>query len=181
MKRGGNLKRTPLKRSKPLARSEFKRPTASLSRSAGLKPPSPGPRSNRQTKAAARLRERLAAKRREPGYAAWHAPIEGPCDVCGNVGKLTRHHIVKEVEVRQVDGAPWDLRNSLKLGHHLFGGKCRCHRRHHDRFALIPMSAIPDEAIVFAVETLGVTGARLAFERAYAGAAEDPRLLAYGP
>ena len=110
------------------------------------------PQATARVSSARRAAERLRKRRSEPGYREWHAPLRGECAVCGTEGKLTRHHVVRESDVREAGGDPWDLDNAIPLGHHFL---CRCHRHHHDRFELIPPEKIPRAAIAFAVFLLG--------------------------
>lgn len=112
------------------------------------------------------MRERPPADHRaEPGYRQWHAPVYGPCAVCGLRGRLVRHHVITEQLVRREGGAPWELANCILLG---YGDRCGCHRLHHRALAKLPLSLVPAAAIAFAVELLGAGPAEAYLHRYYA-------------
>lgn len=100
----------------------------------------------------------------EPGYRQWKAPVTGPCQVCGTVGRLVRHHVILEQHVRALGGDPYDLRNSLLIG---AGYVCRCHREHHGACRRIPRCRLSAAAVEFAVELLGPEGGEDYLERYY--------------
>lgn len=86
----------------------------------------------------------------EPGYREWHAPVYGRCAVCGERGRLVRHHVVMAQHCQAEGADPWDLRNSMGLGMH-----CRCHRAHHAAAERIRVACLPDAAIDFCVDVFG--------------------------
>lgn len=86
----------------------------------------------------------------EPGRREWKASSWGDCAVCGQPGRLERHHVVLEQHVRKAGGDPWDLRNAMALGMW-----CRCHREHHQAAQRISLRRVPDDAIDFAAELFG--------------------------
>jgi hypothetical protein len=158
VKRGAPLKRkSPLQARKGLSRSgSLARVTRELSaRDASL----------RSSRAANRRISRERARRAEPGYAEWHAPIRGECAVCKKPGPLERHHAVQESYIRRHGGDPWDLRWSLELGK-----RCRCHGGHHVfgvRDARLDFKHVPAEAVSLAREVMGEGPAEIYFKRHY--------------
>lgn len=91
-----------------------------------------------------------ADRSREPGYWEWHAPVYGRCCVCGERGRLERHHVVLEQHLRALGRPAWDLRNSMLLGMH-----CPCHGKHTNAAQRLSLDAVPDEAIRFATDVYG--------------------------
>ena len=104
-----------------------------------------------------------ADHRSEPGHAAWHKPVYGRCANCGEDGRLVRHHVVRESDVRAIDeSAAWNLANSL-----LLGMWCKCHSSHHGAASRLSRSIIPPAAVQFGIGLLGEDGWELYLERRY--------------
>jgi 5-methylcytosine-specific restriction endonuclease McrA len=76
------------------------------------------------------------------------------------------HHVVYEQHVVGAGHPPYDTENSMRL--------CvDCHRRHHNRAAVIPLSKLSDRHIAYAFRKLGL-GAHYYLHQRYAG--EDERV-----
>ena len=73
------------------------------------------------------------------------APFRG--GRCGQPAEQL-HHVVYAQHVRRHGGDLNDGRNLLPLCYD-------CHRRHHNRIAVIPVTSLPDVAVEFAHELLG--------------------------
>lgn len=129
------------------------------------------------------LRSAPAASRTDPGAAArrtrpsarpagveedygaraeWKTARRGKCAVCGQRGVVLRHHVITERHVREANGDPWDLRNSMDVG-----AFCRCHANHHAAVRRIPLDLVPDAALTFAVDLYGDVKAAAYFVRYY--------------
>lgn len=158
MKRTTPLKRkTGLAARKGLTRSEplAKRPSVERVREA-----------SRRSRASAHRRRRT--REAEPGYAEWHAPHRGDCEVCGRPGPLERHHAVLEQVIRRHRGDPWDLRWAIELGK-----RCDCHEKHHSRGVndrRIDFRYVPRPAVDLAIQTIGLGPAEIYFQRRYRNA-----------
>lgn len=87
---------------------------------------------------------------------------------CSWRGRLVRHHVVYEQHVRAAGGDPWDQANAM-----LLGTGCTCHADHHSGKARLPVWAIPQTAMDFAIELLGTDRAALYIARYYR--TDDPR------
>ena len=74
---------------------------------------------------------------------------------------FVRHHVITEQAVRRAHGDLFDPRNCLVL-------HWKTHLDHHAGKPL-PLSRVPDSAISFAVETLGIGPAVNELRRRYAG------------
>jgi hypothetical protein len=79
---------------------------------------------------------------------------------------LERHHVITEQTVRREHGDPWNLCNSMELGRY-----CACHRRHTSAAGRLPLTAVPDAALAFAVDLLGEARAADYLARYYAAPA----------
>lgn len=104
------------------------------------------------------------------GERRWYVALKPACEVCNGAkrrgGKLALHHIVYRQHLASAGGDMWDLRNGLTC--------CTsCHMSHHRRGAVIPVALLPDDALAYAAETLGVAAYDY-LRRYYAG--DDPRL-----
>ena len=88
----------------------------------------------------------------EPGRDAYKTVVWGFCAVCGTEGRVRRHHVVREQDVRRLGGDPWALDNSLWVGVETL---CGCHGAHHSRSHPIPLPLVPDDAWLFAVRLFG--------------------------
>jgi hypothetical protein len=103
--------------------------------------------------------------------AKWQGKCQHPR--CENPqGAWHSHHIIYEQVVTREGGDKYDVRNALRLCH----PKCHLDRQHGQQDP-VPMSAIPDEAIEFAVELMGIGKTINYFERYYGDAATDARLI----
>lgn len=153
MKRGGNLKRTPLARRTPLRNTPLERSSAPLKPS---KPLGGG------------LARKGKARPLEPGEAAWKRKRYGRCAACNRYGRIVLHHVVRESDIRAMaspqavaEGICWRMENALGLGApYAMGGNpdCQCHAQHHMRGISdrrLPLSLIPASARTFAVELMG--------------------------
>jgi 5-methylcytosine-specific restriction endonuclease McrA len=144
-------RRTPLKstpsQSEGLASGqELVRRRSAPSTSPWSKPDTPDP--------PPKLFKRKRRKRKEspPGtqakHVAWLEAREGKCRVCGSRWKLQGHHTLYRQHLRAEGADEWDLRGQLTV--------CgRCHRDHHAAVKRIPVSALRDDNIVFALDLLG--------------------------
>lgn len=72
--------------------------------------------------------------------------VVGEC-LCGSPA-VHAHHVVYEQHVRRRGGDVADERNLIGLCYD-------CHRRHHNRVAVLPLSVLPGEAVDFAHELMG--------------------------
>jgi 5-methylcytosine-specific restriction endonuclease McrA len=95
------------------------------------------------------------------------ALTQGRCQNCGSTTwQWHAHHVVYEQHLNDIGAAVWDNRNSMRL--------CEdCHRRHHNRSAVIPLLKLRAVTIAYAFEVLGLRAYSYLSEK-YAG--EDPRL-----
>lgn len=88
-------------------------------------------------------------------------------------GKWHAHHVVYEqIVTRERPDLKYDTRNAMRL--------CvpKCHLdRQHGRQDPVPMTVVRCETIEFAVEVIGVGRTLNFFQRFYAGAEDDPRLV----
>lgn len=108
----------------------------------------------------------------EGGYprAEWYGVELGRCEACGERPAVTRHHVVYEQHVKKHGGDHYDPANQM--------GLCvKCHRAHHDRVWVLPVSLIRDRTIEFGVQLLGPALYDY-LARRYSGASADPRLRA---
>lgn len=154
------MKRTPLQRKTPLARTAKASPSRPRQSATGLKTTKAG------KPPAASTPELRAAE------AHWKLRRTGRCSACGVQGPLIWHHIVYEqlvIKARRPE-MRWDPRNALPLGAPVpWGGRCRCHDNHHaGGDGKLPFSLIKREALDFAYEVLGVGPAVNFFARRYA-------------
>ena len=99
------------------------------------------------------------------------------CLACGDrVDAL--HHVISEHQLRKVALAerytPNEKRHLLTDRANLIPLCTACHRGYHRRARVIESSSLPDDAINFAIDTLGITAARNYLHSHYAG--NDPRL-----
>lgn len=99
-------------------------------------------------------------------------------NTCANPDCLTPrahwhpHHVVYEQHVDRYGGDISDGRNALRV--------CMtCHGRHHKRIDTLPVSALTDENVEFAVELLGAAHASVYLGRYYCAADDDPRVAAF--
>ena len=169
MRRGGPLKRTGSLKRTPLARNAPPRSTS--------RPVQPVEQPGKALARAGQAPRQTAARRRplEPGEAAWKRKRYGRCAVCGTYGRVIRHHLLIEQEIRReataeqlAAGAAWDPRNALAVGAPMpLGGRCTCHADHHSAKRRIPYARIPAEAKEFAVEILGHAKAYAWYQRYY--------------
>jgi hypothetical protein len=112
----------------------------------------------------ARKRRRLADLKR------WRSALGTRCghpSCPGHVEALELHHCVYAQHVRAAGGDLFDPRNALTIGRD-------CHGSHHQRVYVIPLTALPDAALEFAVELLGRPAAYEYLRRRYSG--RDERL-----
>jgi hypothetical protein len=109
-------------------------------------------------------RRRARARLNEPGRADWKEPHSGKCLGCGRHGKLLRHHVVREQDVRREGGDPWDQDNAMDLGRY-----CACHGNHHapNGRHKLPLAKVPSSAVVFAVRLMGEDRADTYLQRHY--------------
>lgn len=72
------------------------------------------------------------------------------CRMCEDPKKKWQaHHIVYEQHLRDVGAPIWDNRNSMRL--------CDdCHRRHHNRSQVVPLSKLSNRNVEYAFEALGL-------------------------
>lgn len=167
------MKRSPLKRTTPLARKQPLR--------ASTRPVEPSYRSLGTTPQTGGRRPQRPAKRRplEPGEEAWKRKRWGRCAGCGAYGRIVLHHCVSEQELRRSAsdliefGVVWNQQNAIKLGApYAMGGnpRCSCHDGHHHpgvNDTRLPMSVVPSSAIAFANLILGPDRAEDYFKRHY--------------
>lgn len=85
------MRRSELKRGKPLKRTRMKR-----------KPPA------------------SRDEHEEPARQRWIASVAAhrACAHCGQRGRISGHHVVLEQDVRKEGGDPWDIRNMLPVLHY---------------------------------------------------------------
>lgn len=100
-----------------------------------------------------RSRAKARARLAEPGRAAWKTLTWGRCEGCGRRGKLLRHHVFREQDVRREGGDPWDQDNAMLLGLY----QCRCHLDHHapNGRKRLPLAKVPPAAVAFGVRLMG--------------------------
>lgn len=104
--------------------------------------------------------------------AQWQGQCQHPrCERPLNE-KWHAHHVVHEQVVERAGGDKYDTRNAMRLCNP------KCHLdRHHGRQDPIPMSAVRDETIEFAVELMGIGKTINFFERWYGATEDDARLI----
>lgn len=92
------------------------------------------------------------------------------CQMCGKGGSDWHPHHVVYAQHLKLHGHPiYDTRNAMRL--------CiRCHQRHHNRSAVIPLTKLLDCHYQYAFEKLGLA-ARYYLEQRYDG--EDERLARF--
>jgi hypothetical protein len=84
------------------------------------------------------------------------------CAACGSTGAFDIHHVVQRQICRREQIPQHHPDNALRI--------CRdCHHRHSSHQGVLPLSALRDENIAFAVEFLGPGPAYNHFCRYYAG------------
>lgn len=110
------------------------------------------------------------AVQREMTRRAWAADMPKACEVCGERGRLERHHVLRRQWVKRHHGAVYDPRNRLAV----------CPDCHPDgpRSAgkKLTVEHLRDETIAFAVETAGPGPAYNELQRTIVG--YDERLAA---
>lgn len=89
------------------------------------------------------------------------------CQVCGAIDRWDAHHVVERQYLRINRLPQWDPKNALRACE-------RCHRLHTLRIAAIPLTALTDRNIDYAIELLGAEKAVAYLHDNYAGT--DPRL-----
>lgn len=89
------------------------------------------------------VRDRPGERRFQSGQTVCQHPR---CDGTSDV--LHQHHVIYRQHVRDQGGDEWNPDNALSLC-------ARCHGRHHRRGAVLPVAALRDENIQFAVALLG--------------------------
>lgn len=89
------------------------------------------------------------------------------CQNCGRRGNPWQaHHVIYEQHLVDLGAPCWCNDNAMRL--------CEdCHRRHHNRTAVIALVKLRDRTIAYAFETLGLRAYSYLTEK-YAG--EDPRV-----
>jgi 5-methylcytosine-specific restriction endonuclease McrA len=101
--------------------------------------------------------------------AAWRNAVQAACEspLCtGSRGQhLHLHHVVYLQALRREGVDLWDPRNAMTLC-------ATCHAKHHHRTRIIPISALPEAAVRFAVQLMGEDRAAAYLARRYA--ADDP-------
>lgn len=117
----------------------------------------------------------LTSRRREPlsdeeweqrGLFAGAAMKQRCCAVCGQGGQFDAHHVVEKQYLKKNKLPLWDERNALRL--------CtRCHHQHTVRSKKVPLGALTQENIDYAVLLLGDYASDY-LTRRYDG--QDPRL-----
>lgn len=75
-------------------------------------------------------------------------------------GDWNAHHILYEAELKRMKTQTHNVRNAMRV--------CRrCHERHHNRTAPIPLSALTEDQVAYVTEVLGARGMDY-LERLYA-------------
>jgi hypothetical protein len=113
---------------------------------------------------------RRAGVRDRSNEPRWYSTMRDYCQspsCLGARGCLAQHHICYAQTVGREDGDLFDPRNGMTL--------CTsCHLKHHNRHAVLPLTALPSPAFEYAAELLGPEKAYNYLQRRYAG--DDPRL-----
>lgn len=92
------------------------------------------------------------------------------CAVTGSNGAWDAHHVIEAQELRRRGGDDlWNTRNALRLAR-------RVHERHTTATELVPLKALTDENLEFAVDLMGLS-AYVYLTRHYAGRDERLELL----
>lgn len=90
--------------------------------------------------------------RNDPARLAWKEPHAGWCQCgCDRFSMhLDRHHVTEAQTLRQLgrEDLLWNMANSMLLDPH-------CHANHTSAFRRIPLPAVPEAAIAFAVDLFG--------------------------
>ena len=99
------------------------------------------------------------------------------CVRCGDPARAL-HHVISQDQLRKValaEGYTADEKRHLLADPANLIPLCsECHRGYHRRARVIDSRRLPDEAIKFAIDTLGMTAACNYFHSHYSG--DDPRL-----
>lgn len=110
------------------------------------------------------LRQRPKKVSRTESEFLWKQTVSGFCQCgCSRFSlRLERHHVLDAQFLKRERHTAhlWDQRNSMLL-HPL------CHARHTNAFRRIPIEAVPEAALAFAVDLLGEDRAAVEIARRY--------------